>query len=89
MPGPPGLTKFARKTLFRFSGTKLNRLLIWHLYEGKPQGLSPIAVPQLGIAFDIGDDIEDLFRRPRNGAALAMGYQRLVPGSLSFGYGRS
>ena len=37
MPGPPGLTKFARKTLFRFSGTKLNRLLIWHLYEGKPQ----------------------------------------------------
>lgn len=47
MPGPPGLTKFARKTLFRFSGTKLNRLLIWHLYEGKPQGPSPV-VPKIG-----------------------------------------
>ncbi|MGB4910916.1 MAG: hypothetical protein WBO95_02045, partial [Candidatus Dechloromonas phosphoritropha] len=53
MPGPPGLTKFARKTLFRFSGTKLNRLLIGHLYEGKPQGRSPIIQTQAIIVWQL------------------------------------
>ena len=34
---------------------------------------SRISGTELGIALDIGDDVEDLFNRPRNGAALADG----------------